>query len=180
MKSNITKLSFIVIALFAAWSVQSCTEERGNQYTSKTKVNAEGLNFIKTAHEAGLTEIAASKLAKQKSTNSQVTGLADMMITDHTALGVDVDTLASQKFVSVAPNVNHDHQVILDSLAKKTGAEFDKAYIEMMVADHEEAVELFKDNTKSNYTTIREVAEKGLPKIEEHLEKAKAIQASLK
>src|ERR1700748_3643302 len=172
MKSNITKLSFIVIALFAAWSVESCTEERGNSYTSKTKVNAEGVKFIKTAHEAGLTEIAASKIAKQKSTNSQVTGLADMMITDHTALGVDVDSLASQKFVTVIAKVDYDDQIKLDSLAKKTGPEFDKAYVEMMVADHEEAVELFKDNTTSNYTAVRDVAKKGLPKIEEHLKQA--------
>lgn len=180
MKYNINKFNFIAIALFAAFAIQSCTEERGNSYTSKTKVNADGLNFIKTAHEAGLTEIEASKIAKKNSTNSQVTAFADMMITDHEELGKDVDSLAKHKFVTVIASVNHDHKVILDSLAKKTGAEFDKTYMEMMVADHEAATELFKENTESNYTAIREVAKKALPKLEEHLKKAEEIKSSLK
>ncbi|OCX53309.1 hypothetical protein BEL04_03110 [Mucilaginibacter sp. PPCGB 2223] len=180
MKSNITKLNVIVIALFAAFAVQSCTEERGNSYTSKTKVNADGLNFIRTAHEAGLTEIEASKIAKKNSTNSQVTAFADMMITDHTALGADVDSLAKQKFVTVVAEVNHEDKVVLDSLAKKTGAEFDKAYIELMVDGHKEAAELFKENKESNYTAIRKVADAWSDKIEKHLEEAKKVQASLK
>ncbi|WP_448698765.1 DUF4142 domain-containing protein [Mucilaginibacter sp. AW1-3] len=180
MKSNITKLNLIVIALFAACAVQSCTEERGNSYTAKTKVNAEGLAFIKTAHEAGLTEIEAAKIAKKNSTNSQVTAFADMMITDHTAIGVDVDSLARQKFVTVIGEVDHEDKVALDSLAKKTGLEFDKAYAEMMVAGHEEAAELFKENKESNYVAIRTVADKWASKIENHLEEAKKLKASLK
>ncbi len=180
MKSNITKLNLIVIALFAAWAVQSCTEERGNSYTAKTKVNADGLTFIKTAHEAGLTEIEASKIAKKNSANSQVIAFADMMITDHTAMGVDVDTLASQKFVTVLAHVNNEDKAVLDSLAKKTGPEFDKAYMELMVDGHKEAAELFKENKESNYTAIRKVAETWSDKIEKHLEEAKKVQTSLK
>jgi len=180
MKSNISKLSLIVIALFAAWAVQSCTEERGNSYTSKTKVNADGLTFIKTAHEAGLTEIEASKIAKKNSTNSQVTAFADMMITDHTAMGVDVDTLASQKFVSVVAHVNNEDKAKLDSLAKKTGPEFDKAYMEMMVDGHKEASELFKENLESNYRAVRKVAFTWSAKIDYHLDEAKKVLASLK
>ena len=180
MKSNITKLNLIVIALFAAWAVQSCTEDRGNSYTGKTKVNAEGVKFIKTAHEAGLVEIKASEIAKKNSTNSQVTAFADMMITDHKAIGVDVDSLARQKFVTVVDDVNHDDKIVLDSLAKKTGPEFDKAYMELMVDGHKEAAELFKDNEESNYTAVRAVAKTWSPKIEHHLEEAKKVQASLK
>ncbi len=180
MKLNISKLNLIVIALFAAYAMQSCTEEKGNSYTSKTKVNADGLTFIKTAHEAGLTEIAASKIAKDKSANAGVKGFADMMITDHTAMGADVDSLAAAKFVMIVDKVNHDHQVVLDSLAKKNGAEFDKAYMEMMVADHEEATELFKDNKGSNYTEVRKVAFKYYSTLEKHLEEAKKVQSSLK
>ena len=82
MKYNTNKFNFIAIALFAAFAIQSCTEERGNSYAAKTKVNADGLNFIRTAHEAGLTEIEASKIAKKNSTNSQVTAFADMMIAE--------------------------------------------------------------------------------------------------
>jgi putative membrane protein len=174
------KLSFALAIVAITWTIQSCTEERGNSYTSKTKVNAEGLKFIKTAHEAGLTEIEASKIAKAKSANSQVKSFADMMITDHTEMAKYVDSLAKDKFVMVLSNVSHDHQIVLDSLAKKSGAEFDKAYMEMMVADHEEATELFNENEKSNYSAVRKVAFRWSSILENHLKEAKQVQATLK
>jgi putative membrane protein len=174
------KISLALVIAVAAWSIQGCTEERGHSYQAKTKVDINGLAFIKTAHEAGLTEIAAAKIAKKNSTNAEVTGFADMMLKDHADLGKDVDSLAIRKFVFIRDTVNYDHKAILDSLAKKTGADFDKAYMKMMVADHTEAEELFKLNTTSNYTEIREVADKGFPMIQKHLEEAKKIAAGLK
>ncbi|MBW4891634.1 DUF4142 domain-containing protein [Mucilaginibacter sp. HMF5004] len=174
------KLSLALAILVGAWSVQSCTEGRGTSTAVKTKVDINGLAFIRGAHEGGLTEIAASQLAKKNSTNAEITGFADMMLKDHAELQKAVDELAESKFVIIRDSVSHDHKVILDSLAKKTGAEFDKEYIKMMVEDHTEAEELFKWNEKSNYPEIREVVEKGLPVVKKHLEEAKKIAAGIK
>jgi putative membrane protein len=174
------KISLALVIVGAAWMIQGCTEGRGNSNAVKTKVDINGLAFIKGAHEGGLTEIAASQIAKKNSTNAEVTGFADMMLKDHADLQKDVDTLAVRKFVIIRDSVNYDHKVILDSLAKKTGADFDKAYMKMMVADHTEAEELFKWNKTSNYPEIRDVVDKGLPVIQKHLEEAKKIAAGLK
>jgi putative membrane protein len=127
------KLSLALAIVIGAWSIQSCTEGRGNSTAVKTKVDINGLAFIRGAHEGGLTEIAASEIAKKNSTNAEVTGFADMMIKDHGDLMKDVDTLAVHKFVIIRDSVNHDHKLVLDSLAKKTGTEFDKEYMKMMV-----------------------------------------------
>src|SRR4051812_2419904 len=102
------KLSLALAVVVAAWSIQSCTEGRGHAYEAKTKVDINGLKFIKTAHESGLTEIAASKIAKQVSTNAEVKGFADMMITQHTELGKSVDSLALAEFVYIREKVNQD------------------------------------------------------------------------
>jgi putative membrane protein len=174
------KLSLALAIIGAAWMIQGCTEGRGNSTSVKTKVDMNGLAFIKGAHEGGLTEIAASQIAKKNSTNAEVTGFADMMLKDHADLQKEVDALAEAKFVIIRDSVNYDHRIVLDSLAKKTGAEFDKAYMKMMVADHTEAEELFKLNESSNYPEIREVADKGLKVIPKHLEEAKKIAAGLK
>ena len=69
---------------------------------------------------------------------------------------------------------------MIDSLSKKTGADFDKAYIAMMVKDHEAAVDLFKEQSNDKNQTIQDFARKTLPTIEMHLDKAKDIEASLK
>jgi putative membrane protein len=69
---------------------------------------------------------------------------------------------------------------LIDSLAKKTGADFDKAYIAMMVADHKEAEELFADQVDDKNQTIQDFARTTLPVIQHHLDKAKEIAAGLK
>lgn len=180
MKFKINTLSFIMLAALGAVSVQSCSPDRAKAYNARTNVNANGLAFIKDAHEGGLTEIGASQIALKISANKQVTDFANMMIKDHSEAGEEIAKLADDKLVYLKDSVNHDHKVILDSLAKKTGAEFDKAYMEMMVKDHEEAEELFKENSESTYADIREVSEKILLKVKDHLKAAKSINASLK
>ena len=169
-----------MLAALAVASIQSCSPDRAKAYNNRTNVNANGLAFIKGAHEGSLTEIEASKIAQKNSTNKEVTEFAAMMLTDHRAALADIDTLADQKYVYVLPTVNHEHKTELDSLAKKTGAEFDKEYMAMMVKGHEEAKELFDEGKESNFTAIRELSDKIAPTVDKHLEKAKEIKASLK
>lgn len=180
MKLKIQTLSLITLAAFGAASMQSCSPGSAKAYNARTDVNANGLAFIKGAHEGGLTEIEASKIAQKNSTNKSVTDFAAMMIKDHAEAGEEISKLGDEKNVFLKDSVNYEHKVILDSLGKKTGAEFDKAYMEMMVKDHEEAAELFKEGEESTYTDIREVSEKIYPKIEMHLKSARSIKASLK
>ncbi|MEO6523130.1 MAG: DUF4142 domain-containing protein [Mucilaginibacter sp.] len=177
---KIKSLSFIMLAAFAAASLQSCSPKREKAYNVRTNVNANGLAFIKEAHEGGLTEIAASKIAEKNSTNKEVTEFAAMMIKDHSEAGVELDTIADHKYVLLKGTVNNEHRTVLDSLAKKTGAEFDKAYMELMVKDHEVAEELYHENADSTYPDIREFARKVLVKVKAHLEEAEKIKASLK
>lgn len=169
-----------MLAALAAASIQSCSSDKGKTYHNRTDVNANGLAFIKGAHEGSLTEIEASKLAQKNSTNKEVTEFAAMMLTDHRAALADIDTLAYDKHVFVEPTVSHDTQIELDSLSKRTGAEFDKEYMALMVKGHEEAKELFGENKESNYTEIRELVDKLLPKINEHAKKAEEIKTGLK
>jgi putative membrane protein len=177
---KIKSLSFIMLAVLAAASIQSCTPKREKAYNARTNVNANGLAFIKEAHEGSLTEIEASKIAEKNSTNKEITEFAAMMIKDHSEASGLIDTLAEEKYVFLRAKPNKEHSDAIDSLAKKTGPEFDKEYIELMVKGHEEAEELYKENTESTFTAIREVSEKILPKVKSHLEKAKEIKASLK
>jgi putative membrane protein len=173
------KISFIVAAITGMLYLQSCDVKRDSEYSNKTTFDINGLAFIKNTHEGGMTEIAASKIAKQKSTNKQVTDFAEMMINDHTKASKMVDSVADDREVLLHNTISHDHQAMLDSLSKKTGAEFDKAYMEMMVDDHKETVESFNNNKDGNYSDIRDIVRTYLPTIEKHYEEAKKINASL-
>ena len=102
------------------------------------------------------------------------------MITDHSAAAAKLDTLKINELV-YGPNIlNVDHVKMIDSLSKLSGGDFDKAYMQVMVNDHEKAVDLFKEGGENRDAAVKSYADETLPTIEMHLESAKAILASLK
>ena len=60
------------------------------------------------------------------------------------------------------------------------GAEFDREFVNMMVSDHQKAVEMFRDFVAIGQNPeIKKYAEDLLPKLEMHLEKAQKLQSKL-
>ena len=103
-----------------------------------------------------------------------------MMIADHTAAGTEFRKIEAAKMVDAHDTINLEHKQMIVALKSKTGADFDKAYMKMMIADHEKAVTLFTDATNNTSNLIQDFSRKLLPKIQMHLDSAKAIEASLK
>jgi putative membrane protein len=175
------KFIYPVLGLAIAFSVQSCMDNYKAKYIDeKTLVDDGGTTLIKNGYEGGLTEIKASQLAATNSQNADVKSFAQMMITDHSKANKTLDSLETDKMITEKDTISAEHQELIDSLAKKTGAEFDKAYIAMMVKDHEEAVELFADQVDDKNQTIQDFARKTLPVIQMHLDDAKKLEATLK
>ncbi len=162
-------------------SVQSCMDNYKAKYLNeKTLVDDGGTTLIKNAYEGGLTEIKASQLAATNSQNPAVKDFAQVMITGHSKINHTLDSLEQDKMITEKDTINAEHQELIDSLAKKTGPEFDKAYIALMIAGHTEAEELFADQVDDKNQTIQDFARATLPAVKEHLEKAKEIAAGLK
>jgi putative membrane protein len=57
---------------------------------------------------------------------------------------------------------------------------FDKSFLNLIIADHTQAVELFTTATQSKDADVSKFAQKTLPVIKAHLDSAKAILGSLK
>ena len=174
------KLIYPVLGLAIACSVQSCDNWKAKYYNEKSLVDQPGMEFLTNAVEGGHTEVAASKLALANSTNPQVVDFAKMMIMDHTKADDKLDSIKFDQMVTFKDTINEDHKVMLDSLATKKGADFDKAYLAMMVKDHEGAVDLFTEATTDKNIPIHYFAENTLPTVQMHLDKAKQLEASLK
>lgn len=175
------KLIYPVLGLAFVLSVQSCMDNYKAKYLNeKTLVDDGGTSLIKNGFEGGLTEIKASQLAATNSQNQDVKSFAQMMITDHSKTNNILDSLENDKLITEKDTISAEHQELIDSLAKKTGPEFDKAYMAMMVHDHEEAVELFAGQVDDKNQTIQDFARATLPTIQMHLDNAKKLEASLK
>ncbi|MDQ0639020.1 putative membrane protein [Pedobacter sp. W3I1] len=63
----------------------------------------------------------------------------------------------------------------VNNLNNLSGASFDKAYVEMMLADHQNAVALFEKAAQSTDRAVKAYASKYLPVLKKHLKQANAL-----
>jgi putative membrane protein len=176
MKNLIYLVTGIIFLLFA----QACQDKKGKNYNQQQQDDQDGIAFIKSGIEGGLTEIKASGLAITNSNNQKVIGLAKIMIDDHTKAGEELKQLEADKKITENDTISSAHQQMIKDLSKKSGAAFDKAYLQMMVADHEQAVKLFTNASTNPDKKIKKVASENLPAIKMHLDSANAICITLK
>lgn len=124
-----------------------------------------------------MEEIKLGKLAQQKGTMSHVKELGKMMVTDHTQAMAGLNTLAKTKMINLPTT---EGQKIMDAykmLSEKKGKDFDKAYSDMMVNGHKEAIALFeKTNSDTKDADVKKMTTTMIPKLKTHLEEAEICQ----
>jgi putative membrane protein len=173
-------LFYMLLGTTILFALSSCSYKKAKNYNSETNADQDGMTFIKNGLEGGLTEIKASSLAITNSSNQRVLMLAKMMIDDHTKAGDELKKIKGDKDVIAKDTINTEHLQMIHALSDQKGPAFDRAYLQMMVADHEKAVALFAGATRVNSPEIKDFAAKTLPAIQMHLDSSRAILASLK
>lgn len=143
-------------------------------------VHQDDTDFAVKAADSGLAEVNASEVAQEKAQNQQVKDFAAMMIQDHTKANEELKSLASSKNITLPTAPGEDHLKNIADLNSYTGADFDKEYMDLMVADHEKAVSLFEDASEdAEDSELRAFAAKTLPNLQKHLEHAKTVRDAL-
>jgi len=104
--------------------------------------------FLATAAQSDQNEIALSKVAEEKATNPAVKAFAKKMVAEHTKLSESMKPFATDWGLTAPTGPDADHQKELDTLNGKSGAEFDKEYMDQMVTDHSKALSAFTDEAK--------------------------------
>src|SRR5690606_20803352 len=113
--------------------------------------------------------------------NQRVKNFGEMMVKDHGKANDELKQLASAKNIQLPSAPMEDHQKHIDDLKDKTGVEFDKDYMKMMVDDHEEDIKKFQDAaTEVNDADLKAFAAKNLPVLQAHLDSAKVINEVVK
>jgi putative membrane protein len=122
---------------------------------------------------AGMTEIQAGQLAEQKGMEKDVKDYGKMMVEDHTKAADKLKAIASQKNLTLPATLTPEMQKNIDDLQAKTGKDFDKAYMDMMVSDHKKVISAFEDESKNGSDAdIRGFADSTLHTLHTHLDKA--------
>lgn len=164
---------FIVTACSRGNSVEAAHDNRPS-------VSPAGQDFMMKAAEADLSGIDAAKLALQQSANDDVRNFARMIQSDHTNALDDLSDLMKDKNVSEPTSASADARQDLNRMSELTGSEFDREFVNMMVADHEKAIDMFRDQIGiAQDPDIKKYAGDQLPKLQMHLEKAQRLQSQL-
>lgn len=134
-------------------------------------------SFITNAYEDGLAEVKLGEMARGKSANADVKAFGGYMATDHGKANAELKTLADSKKVAVATDVTMVAKGKAKLLDAKSGADFDKAYAEAMVTDHQKAVKAFeKASNEAKDADVKAFAAKTLPTLKSHLSMAEDLQ----
>ena len=95
------------------------------------------------------------------------------MVSAHTASRDELQSLMST--VGQSPARSDADRPADREWANKDKDDFDEDYMEKMVDLHEENIDLLEDAAESDQTQIRAYAERHLPTVKSHLERAKAL-----
>lgn len=129
--------------------------------------------FMMQAAEINLEEIKLGNLAQQKGTMSHVKALGKMMVTDHSKALAGLTALAKTKMVDIPATETEKIIGAYKTLSEKKGKEFDKAFSDMMVNGHKEAIALFeKTNLETKDADVKALTTALIPTLKTHLEHA--------
>lgn len=142
---------------------------------------ASDARFAKNAAEGGMAEVKLGELAEEKAGSEAVKSFGKRMVDDHSKAGEKLKATAQSENIDLPTELKPADQAAYDRLSKLSGTEFDRAYMQMMVKDHEEDVSEFKREAASGRNqALKDFAAQTLPTLEDHLKEARDIAANRK
>ena len=145
--------------------------------------SAHNLTAQKFVHKASIAnefEIESSKLALDKSENSDVKDLAKRMIDDHEKTGDKLKDVLDSANIDAKPadELDSKHQKILDELKAASADKFDDEYLSAQTDAHKEAINLFSNYAKNGKEAkLQKFAEQTLPTLKDHLKHVRKVKS---
>ena len=181
------KLLFFILAIIG---ISSCNSNNAKK-PADTKDVAEEHNeakfddnkqendaqFLVNAAEIDLEVINSGKLAEQKGTASHIKELGKMMQEHHQKSLNNLTALAKSKMITIPTTITDNGNDAYNKLNEKAGKDFDKAYADMMVSVHKDAISAFeKTANESADADISTWAKATLPELRNHLDQSITCQ----
>jgi putative membrane protein len=137
--------------------------------------------FVREAGTGNVLEVRLGTLAAQKTSNAAVKQFADRMVTDHTTMGNQWAALISNDRLPVKVGLDAAQQQSVSRLEGLSGAEFDRAYMNTMVQDHQQDVATFQRlGLTAQSADVRQLATSGLATIQQHLSMARQVASQVR
>jgi putative membrane protein len=177
----LTVAAAAIVALPLSAGAQQTSQPSGSAQQSKGGLARAERGFIMTAARDGMAEVDLGKLAAERGSADAVKQLGQRLADDHTKANDELKNLAQQKGITLPTDLDAKHKQLRDRLAKLNGADFDRAFVNEVVRDHQKDVNAFKREAgRAKDPDVKAWADKTLPTLEEHLKMAQQAQAQVK
>jgi putative membrane protein len=147
---------------------------------AKSSLSHSDRKFIEEAAKGGMAEVELAKVAQERASSPEVKQFAQRMEQDHSKANEQLRQLAQEKGVTMpaGPKLGEKHE--MSKLSKLQGEEFDRAYMDHMVKDHEKDVKEFrKEAQKAKDPDVKAFAQQTAPILEQHLQLAQNADAAV-
>jgi putative membrane protein len=160
-------------------SQQPTSPTAGTMGPNATSGNQQGMidqSFVKKALEGGTAEVQLGQLAQQKSQSEDVKQFGQKMVEDHTRLGDQMKPIAQQLGVKEPNGPSKKDKQLMAKLEGLSGQQFDQAYIQAMVKDHEKDLKEFQNEAQNGHDpNVKQAAQEGAGVISQHLQMIQQI-----
>ncbi len=170
MKGKVTIISrlCIVAPMVAAFSFAGLALAQESPAGKSSSLSAKDKTFIHKAAKGGMMEVAMGNLAAQNGQSDGVKSFGKRMVTDHSKANEELKSIAAKKGVK------------LPSKEPSGKWSSDKAYMDMMVKDHEKDLAEFQEEASTGTDPdVKKFAEDTAKVVQEHLDLAKQTQSKL-
>lgn len=132
--------------------------------------------FMKKAIAGNLAEIKVGQLAQQKGATEGVRQFGTVLQQDHSKANQQAMAAASSLGLTPPAEPGAKEQAEYQHLASLSGGEFDRAFVEDMVKDHEKDIAEYKKEAKSTNSPAASYAQQILPDLHKHLRLAESLE----
>ncbi|MEU6895353.1 DUF4142 domain-containing protein [Streptomyces sp. NPDC046557] len=137
-----------------------------------TPANDQDANFVRSAHQGNLAEIAAGQDAQKSAMTACVKEVGAKLISDHQKLDKDLKALAVKGKMTLPAAPTTEQQQALRGVTEKAGtAGYDPAWLKNQETAHKQTLALIDSQIRSGSdTALVNAAKKARPVIVMHLD----------
>ncbi len=159
-----------------------------NQTTNKKTMSDNGShwnqsktdNFVKTALNGGVMEKELGQMAVKRGNSKEVKDLGMMLAKNHSNADMKLESIAKDMNIDVQPKLTKDQQKTLDELRLKPSNEFSRAFVNIVVKNHQSDIAAFKEAEKKVPDgKLDNWIDTTLPVLEKHLTTAENVQKDM-
>lgn len=187
---NTTIKIFSIFSMFLMFSCGSQEQNNeGTQNNSDVEVEAvtadeedlqEETDYLVSAHINSQLQVALGEVATEQSQSEKVQEFGRKLMVENKQIQQNIDALAAGVGVEIDPALTPEYAKVVDSVKTYSGKEFDKAFLELVLEEHNEDINRMTAlASKSNNPIVRDLVTDNLNILRSRKKHAEELKDSI-